>query len=69
MRKKRAGRPRKYADSKTVHMVYNKKRPTMRVSFHEKDVIIALRHHPIIVEKLYSNPELIPKVANYLSNL
>lgn len=48
---KTLGRPRKYADSKERYRVYNDKRPHIRVSPDEKELIEHVRKNPEIMTK------------------
>jgi len=66
--KKKLGRPRKYTDSATRHYIYNKKRPTMRVSLTEKLLINKFRQYPELIKKINKNPEIIDKIfVNFAS--
>jgi len=63
---KRIGRPRKYTDPNEKFKVYDTKKPNIRVSLEEKIIIEELRNYPIIFDKLYRKPELIPLIADFL---
>ena len=51
---KKLGRPRKYAQKKEAYSVYNKKKPVIRVTPEEKQVIEYLRKNPDEFDRLKS---------------
>ncbi len=55
----RQGRPRKYANKTEKYVVYNKKRPTKRVTSQESDLIDQLRKDEKEMERLIKKYKII----------
>lgn len=55
---KQLGRPRVYADPKEKFMVYNKKKPNVRLNREEKEIVLYLRKNKDRMQKLLSEIRL-----------
>lgn len=59
---------KKYADPKEKYMVYKKKKPQIRMSTEERDLLYKLRESPEILRSLINNKDDLEKVVSTLKS-